>query len=231
MSEKIHLIPGTQCNAKLWSALAPYLSNDVELVHLDIPLHTSFDDIVRYYYRMISDQDINLVGFSLGGYIASYFACRYSERVKRLFVIANSPTHLSDNEIYQRAETSRLIERHGYKGMSPKKATMMLDPSHHNEAFIRPILEMDADLGVDNLLSQYTYTTERYDLAEELRRLPCPSAFYYSDQDPLVDTQWLRTLYQTAPKVTLLTTAGSGHMLPLEKPQELAAHLNNWLVS
>jgi pimeloyl-ACP methyl ester carboxylesterase len=40
-----------------------------------------------------------LIGFSLGGYIATYFSMLYPERVEKLFVISNSPTSLPLDEI------------------------------------------------------------------------------------------------------------------------------------
>ncbi|RLV58115.1 alpha/beta hydrolase [Parashewanella curva] len=225
---ELHLIPGTMCNEKLWSKILPYLENDFELVYLDIPLDKNLDEITEIFKDKIQSKAINLIGFSLGGYLATYFAMKYPECISRLFVISNSPCELPSEEIKQRNQMLSYIKQHGYTGISRKKAASMLDTKHQSDELVNLILEMDNDLGEQTLISQYQLTSSRMDLAQHIKCFEFPSYFYFSENDPLVNKIWINNTSQYDTKIKVLETSGSGHMLPIEKPLELAGYIQLW---
>lgn len=233
MNEKLYLIPGTMCDERLWSALTPYLPDSLELVYLSIPAHKTFDEITAYYSQLFDDTlpeqgKINLVGFSLGGYIASYFAALYPERINKLFVISNSPTRLPDAEIKQRNDVLDFVRKYGYQGISQHRITHLLDQDSDCERITEIISAMDKSQGQTELLSQYQHTSQRINLTNGLSNPSFPLHFYCSEGDPLVNAMWFDSLNSNS-KSCLITTSGSGHMLPLEKPKELAKYLKSWL--
>ncbi|MCM0147181.1 alpha/beta hydrolase [Photobacterium galatheae] len=228
MRQKLFLIPGTQCNERLWEKMASYLPPSFELVHLDIPGHMSFDDISDEYSQRLPDEKTNIIGFSLGGYIATDFAMKHPERVDKVFVISNSPTVLPPEELKQRGSVLQLVREYGYKGMTRRKAASMLDGRNQSDALIDIILDMDQALGAEVFLSQYQYTSERQDLSKALAEYSGRIHFYHSENDPLVDSTWLHALCYLNPSLTVTSISGSGHMLPLEKPRELANSITAW---
>jgi pimeloyl-ACP methyl ester carboxylesterase len=229
VSKKLYLIAGTMCNEKLWTELRPYLDSSLELVYLDIPRGKNFDELADYYNNTFGSEKVSLIGFSLGGYIATYFSMLFPERVEKLFVISNSPTSLSLDEMNQRVDTLKLVEIYAYKGLSRKKAADLLDPKKQTDRLIDLILGMGRDLGEDEFMSQYQYTSERVDLSPAISRFLFHTHFYYSDDDQRVSSQWFNELKVLGPQLSVINTSGSGHMLPLEKPQELANYINSWV--
>lgn len=229
MRKKLYLLPGTMCNEKLWIALLPYLHRSLELVYLDIPRGKNFDELAIHYNDLLGNDKINLIGFSLGGYIASYFATLYPERIEKLFVISNSPTRLPVDELSQRSDILKFVKAYGYKGIGRNKVAGLFDVKNQQSRFIDLILEMDSELGEDEFISQYQHTSARADLARMISQLQLHAHFYYSENDRLVNSQWLNELTNLTPNVAVISTPGSGHMLPLEKPRELAEHINSWL--
>ncbi|BDX05180.1 alpha/beta fold hydrolase [Planctobacterium marinum] len=229
MGKKLYLIPGTMCNQKLWDRVVPYLHSSIELGYLAIPRGKNFDELAAYYHQILSDDRVNLIGFSLGGYIATWFAMLYPERIAKLFVTSNSPCSLSTEELNLRRDTLKYVESHGYKGMSRKKAANMLDEANKTEGLIDLILEMDSDLGEAEFISQYRYTSDRVDLASAFKQFPFNTIIYYSENDRLVNSEWLKGLANVNTKLSVIATSGYGHMLPLEKPRELANHINTWM--
>jgi len=227
--KKLYLIPGTMCNEKLWAELLPFLHSSLELVYLDIPPDKNFNELADYYNDLLDGDKINLIGFSLGGYIATFFSMAYPERIEKLFVISNSPTSLSSDELKQRSDILNLVKAYGYNGLSRKKATELLDAKSQTDRLIDFILEMDLDFGKNEFISQYQYTSDRSDLTLAINKLPLHTQFYYSEHDPLVSSQWFSELTDLNPKLIVYCTSGSGHMLPLEKPQELASYINSWV--
>jgi len=228
LARKLHLIPGTMCNEKLWAQVLPYLHSSVELVYLNIPREKNFDELAEHFNQLFGNDSVDLVGFSLGGYIATYFSLLYPQRVNKLFVISNSPTSLCSAELNQRTDSLQLVKKYGYKGISRHRAKTLLDAGSEIDRLTEIILEMDKDLGEAEFISQYQYTSNRMDLSARVNELPRHTCFYYSVDDSLVSAQWLNEISKANPKLSVISTAGSGHMLPLEKPRELAQYLNYW---
>lgn len=227
MRTKLYLIPGTMCNDALWSEMLPHLHVSFELVYLTIPTNKSFDELAQHYHDTLPDEAINLVGFSLGGYIATYFAMLFPKRVKKLFVISNSPTSLPEEELRQRHNTLEYVESNGYSGMSKLHVANMLEDAG-NKSVIDTIVAMGRALGEEALISQYRYTMDRLDLSKAIAQFSFSTHFYFSCKDKMVNQEWLEKLGSLTDRVKLLDTEGKGHMLPLEKPQELANYLNQW---
>ncbi|NRD75190.1 hypothetical protein HQQ94_18580 [Shewanella sp. VB17] len=88
---------------------------------------------------------------------------------------------------------------------------------------------MDNNLGKNELISQYQYTSIRKDLSPTLDQLPSQTYFYYSEGDQLIDLPWFNQIRASNTELSVISTSGSGHMLPLEKPRELAEHINAWI--
>ena len=63
----------------------PRIESDFEIIHLNIPRGTNFDEINKILFENIKDEKSQSLGFSLDGYIASYFAIKFPFRLKRLF--------------------------------------------------------------------------------------------------------------------------------------------------
>lgn len=217
------------CTEKLWYKLIPLLDKDIEPVFLKIPPNKNFADIAAHFHSILDTDKVNLVGFSLGGYVASYFARVYPEQLDRLFVIANSPSCLPAQEVKQRNVVLDYVMHHGYSGMSRKKASNLLDRSNRDRELTEVILDMDRTLGISEFISQYQYTTDRVELRGAFEQFRFPTYFYFSEKDPLVNTLWFEGLTDTNPNLSVRKVSGSGHMLPLEQPLELANYLHAWL--
>ncbi|MDR7122585.1 alpha/beta hydrolase [Rheinheimera soli] len=239
MKTKLYLIPGTLCNARLWSELAPYLSN-YELEHLPIPSGADPEHLVEQLAPALPAHKSVLLGFSLGAYLAALLTLRYPEKVAALILISNSPCPLSSEEQESRQQNIQLIQKFGYKGISQKKAEALVDSAKLSpdalQHIVNIIRQMDAELGEHALKAQLGVTSERRDLKDELLKLTQPLCFVYSEQDPLINTHWMQDFMQSSQKlhqqdsqVVFHAIAGSGHMLPLEQPALLSRYIKQWL--
>ena len=227
MKTKLYLIPGTMCTEQLWQFLLPSLSDEFELCYLTIPNKMSLDDISDHLVAQFEEDRVNLLGFSLGGYIASLIACRFPDRLNKLMVLANSPCALNSEEISLRQQTLSILRRFGYKGMPRVKAEALL--AEKSALHIDLILEMDKALGADTLLSQLENTSSRDDLMQPLLALDCDVRFIYSQKDNLINLAWMQELKALAGhKMSQKMVAGSSHMLPLEEPIMISREINTF---
>ena len=225
----LYLLPGTMCNALLWSEMLPQLTASFKVSYVPTPFGDNLDVMLDRLLAFLPDEPVDLVGFSLGGYLASLMAIRYPLRVKKIFIIANSSGVLPASEIAQRQEALRFVNQHGYAGMSRRKAASLIDHNHPNtDAIVAIIRQMDKELGKTVFLSQMNATTDRPDQHQDFHQLPIPTTFYYSANDRLVDSGWIDDCVENNGNFEQIIQPGSGHMLPLEQPQSLVEHLVNW---
>ncbi len=217
------------CNENLWSRLEPFFDDNYELITLPIPLEDSFDTVIESLEKSIKEEKINLLGFSLGGYIASYFACKYPHRINKLFIIASSLCPLSEQEIKKREDTISFVSRHGFKGLSTKKVISLLDKQNEkNFELIELIQQMYVDLGKEVFLSQMSVTLKRDDLLYTINKLYFPITFLYGSKDRLVNHTWMETLAKVTTHIRQKRFDTTSHMLPLEKPTEVAKEIKNF---
>lgn len=227
MKTKLYLIPGTMCTEQLWQLLLPSLSDEFELCYLTIPNKMSLDEIADHLVAQFEEDRVNLLGFSLGGYIASLLACRFPDRFNKLMVLANSPCALNSEEISLRQQTLSILRRFGYKGMPRMKAEALL--AERSALHTDLILDMDKALGIDTLLSQLENTSSRDDLMQPLLALGCDVRFIYSQKDNLINLAWMQELKALAGhKMSQKMVAGSSHMLPLEEPIMISREINTF---
>lgn len=231
MKEKIYLIPGLMTDERLWSRMIPYLE-EYELVHIPIPHTQDFDEIIDILFDFFKEDKVNLLGFSLGGYIASYFAVTYPNRVNKLFMVAATPGASNEAEIERRKEKFAVIEKEGFLGLPYEKAVSLVEKQNQNDKeLIKTIQDMFMDLGKDTFISQLTSTFNRVDLFEDLVNLDLPIWFYYSTKDRLLNHDALEKLLSTKHRMTLISREGTSHNVPLEAPKELSDEIKNWINS
>ena len=237
MKPTLYFIPGTMCDERLWQDVWPLLPSTYHCVHLAIPKEHSIDAIIESFSKMLPTSGVNLIGFSLGGYLASQFACRYPQRLTTLMIIANAPKALPSHEITRREAVIRWVERHGYDGVPDRVINDQLHRNHkNNQHMLSKIKAMDAALGERVLLQQLKATSARCDLFSSLKNIQIPMAFCSGDQDKLVDASPLKHFVEqsvaqnSVHKREYIQVAGCGHMMPLEQPKVLANLILNWLV-
>lgn len=231
MKEKIYFIPGLMTDERLWKRVIPLLENDYEIVHVPIPRSEDFDEIIDILFNEIKEEKINLLGFSLGGYIASYFAITYPNRVKRIFMVAATPGATNEAEIERRKEKFAIIEKEGF-GLSYEKALSLVEETNKNdEDLIQTIIDMFNDLGKNCFISQLTSTFYRKDLFEDLIHQDFPIWIFYSENDRLLNKEALKRLTTTTHNIKMIKREGSSHNIPLEAPFDFASNVKNWMNS
>jgi pimeloyl-ACP methyl ester carboxylesterase len=232
MKTQIYLFPGLMTNERLWSNLIPLFDDSYELIHIPIPQRKSLDEIIDDLAKTFKGKKINLLGFSLGGYIATSFTLKYPNLVKKLFVVSSSVSSLSKEELTKREDAISFVNTYGFKGLSKKKVISLVDAENKdNESLITLIQEMYVDLGKDVFISQFSATLKRENISTIINSLDIPITFYYSKNDRLINHSSLNTLLNINKKIKFIELSGTSHMLPLEHPLSLSKEIKKWINS
>ncbi|MGK5078831.1 alpha/beta fold hydrolase [Janthinobacterium sp. HLX7-2] len=221
---RLDCIPGTLCDERMWSRLAPLLGDNIDLRH--VPLHQARTrGQMQAMIASHSAQQAHLVGFSLGAYLALEHALAHPQRVQSLTLIANSAKSLLPEEIAARQRIVAMLERNAYAGITRQRLRELLHPSHLDDTAITGLIQqMGLDLGKDVLLAQFITTIDRPDLMARLPELHCPVLIVGAEDDKLVNPDDLRAMAARMPHATLhLLKDNTGHMIPLEAPDALAS--------
>jgi len=225
---RIDFIPGTLCDERMWSRLTPLLGSGVEFNY--VPLYEAKDrpDMLRIMSDHCAPQ-ANVVAFSLGVYMALEFVLAHPERVKSLVLIAGSAKGLSPKEVDIRTRTIPMLERTAYAGLSSMRLREVLHPIHHqDQPTIDLIQQMALDLGKDVLLTQFRASMNRPDVMDRLHEITCPVLLAGAHEDKLVDPAILPEMHPRFPNAHLRMYDNTGHMIPLEVPQQLAADMRDF---
>src|SRR5574344_538514 len=230
MKEKIYFIPGLMTNERLGNRILPKIEDDFEIVNLKIPKSTNLDEINKLLHKEIQEEKINLLGFSLGGYIASYFAINFPSRVKRLFMLSATTAQTSDIELARRREKLEFAKINDEIYLDIQKAKTLVEEQNQNDIeLLQTIVTMFNEMGKDTFISQLESTFNREDLSSHLKELKLPVTMFYSSDDRLLDSLAIRKLENEKHNINLIKRFGTSHNIPLEFPDELAQNIKNWM--
>lgn len=224
----IYLLPGTMCDGRLWSRISGLLENQYNLQHIAIEKCMGIDSIRSKMAKEIPEQ-ADVLGFSMGGYLAMEFALKYPQRIRSLVLVCVSDNELSEQEFRLRESYTQWLKHNEYGGMSVQRMQKFIHPDHYNDAEItETILAMDRELGKATLISQLQGTSHRHSLADKLGKCSFSVQIVGAEQDNFVSYERLQRMAHLMPNSRLDMVENSGHMLPLEQPAKLAGILNTF---
>jgi pimeloyl-ACP methyl ester carboxylesterase len=186
----------------------------------DDPAMTEMHDYVMHYldlFDALGLQKFNLVGFSLGGWLAAKFAVEHAHRVERLVLVG--PAGLRGDE---RPKGDLFL-------LPPEKIPSLLVA---NFDVIKPYLpENSNDLGfigaryreggtLARLLWEHPYDTK---LPRYMHRLSMPTLLVWGEEDKLLPVQNAEFWRQHMPKAQLKTFKGAGHLVLDERREAVDA--------
>jgi pimeloyl-ACP methyl ester carboxylesterase len=188
----------------------------------------SIDDIAYLYLELADRLDVakaDIVGCSIGGWIAAEMASKTPERVGRLVLIGppgvkvGSPDKLDIPDLFAmpQDEVNKLIYRDP-AGMAPDQTKIADD-------------ELNVVFRNRESLALLTWEPWMHNpkLKHRLHRVKAPSLFVRGEHDGLISAEYLSAYARLLPNATTLTIAGAGHLPHLEQPQALAAAIFSFL--
>ncbi|NVJ52656.1 MAG: alpha/beta hydrolase [Campylobacteraceae bacterium] len=215
--KQLLLIPGLMCTKKLWSKL-----NLTNYEAINIPQKDSIDEMIEVLHKEFNSykEPINLVGFSLGGYISLKYMIKYPNRVNKALIISSGFDSLNENEINKRKKMLETLKRNNVKSLSFMAISQLLEDKT-NEKNLDIINEMFTELGMEVYQQQLYATMKREPLFEELEEANTPTLFLSATNDALVNLEPIKKLCLKKENFQLKTLNTDSHMLPLEYEQFL----------
>ncbi len=184
-----------------------------------------FADDLAAILRTLTDDPVDVVALSMGGYAALAFAERHHALVRSLALVDTKATPDTDAAREGRKAMARGVVEHGRRWlcdqMLPKLVPADAPP------FVRARLQsMIERTPVETILADLVGMAQRPDRTAVLRDATFPVLACVGALDMLTPPSEARAMAEAAGlRGSLTVIDGAGHMLPMEKPAEFAAVL------
>jgi pimeloyl-ACP methyl ester carboxylesterase len=226
----ILLIPGMLNTAAIWADVIEGLGQRglprSELVVADVTKDASISAMAERAWAQLapvaSDRPVMLVGFSLGGYVALQMVAHAQRRVDAVAFVATTASPEPADNLANRERAMAALTKDFAKTVHGIATWGMHEPSEVRLAEVKAAM---LPVGAAVAIQQTRAIMQRADHREALRAVQAPSLIIHGEQDRIVDPKGSRELAALLPHARLVSLANCGHMLPKERPVELAQAL------
>jgi pimeloyl-ACP methyl ester carboxylesterase len=180
---------------------------------------TDLHDYVMHYlelFDVLKVDTLNLVGLSLGGYLAAKFASEHGHRVKKLVLLAPAgmidPEHpMLDILAVPGEQLPGLLVSNldVLKKRLPEKPDVEFMAARYRE--MTTVARLTWEHPFDPKFVRY------------LHRIKMPALIVWGEEDKIVPVQQTRLWRQHIPSAEVMVLKGAGHLVHLEKPEVVEA--------
>jgi pimeloyl-ACP methyl ester carboxylesterase len=227
----------------LHSALAegalwlPYMQNWTKHFHVYVPLHPGFgtsggfdridtiDDMAFHYAELFDAlglEEFILVGHSLGGWIATEYAIRWPERVKKLILSGAPGLYVEGHplpDLFRLTQQRDALRRLLFHDPTGPMASLVIQEKPDEKAML---LAYQAMTVLARLVWRRPYDPK---LADRLYRVTCPTLLVWGASDRLVPPAYGEAYHRAIAQSQYVTIPNCGHLPMFECESEYMNHV------
>ena len=222
--EVVVLVHGLGGSAEDWRSLAPYLARAGYCVYMpDLPGYGRSEKPADFSYS-VRDQaaivagfmgalglkQVDLGGWSMGGWIVQLVAARYPQRIMRLMLFDSAGLDVKPNW------DTRLFTPANPRELSELDALLMPHPPHVPGFVTRDILRVSDERAWVVRRAVTSMLTGRDVTDTLLPQLKMPVLIAWGGEDRIMPLEQGERMHQLIPQSELEIFAGCGHLAPLE---------------
>ena len=224
----IVLVPGLLTSPRLFAEQLPTLWRHGPVTIAD---RTSDDTIAAIASRILADAPprFALAGLSMGGYICFELAAR-----PRPGGAAGPAGHHRPPGHARADPTPPGPDRPGpqrpLREVADQQFPLLIHPSRQSDAAVRELVRLMAEeTGTEAFIRQQQAIIGRVDSRPGRGVIGCPTLVLVGDSDQLTPPELSAELADGIPGARLVVVAGSGHLTPLDQPEQVTKALVEWL--
>lgn len=189
------------------------------------------DDLAVLLDGIGVNEPVVLCGLSMGGYVAFAFARKYASRLRGLILCdTRSAADTPDKADSRRAMAARVL----HDGVASLVEQMMpsLFAKGAMETRAKTIESLRAamlDGDPRGMAAAAIGMADRPDMTATLTEIDCPAMVICGNQDAFTPPEEMRSISQAIPHCEFVEIDGSGHMTPVESPDEFNAAVLRFL--
>lgn len=224
------LIPGHMATALAWRYQIDAFANDRQTIVPDRHYALSTIPAMAREIAPRLPPRFDLVGWSMGGYIAFQLYPLVRRQVRRLVLISTSARAESEQALARRGELLCAIEAEGLReALTCLVGQGLAEPAQLAADFRESLLAECIRLGEPALRSQIKAMIARGDVRASLGQMQCRALVIAGRRDPIIPVECSEELVSLLPLSELRILETAGHCPPWEEPQEVNRLLRNFL--
>ena len=209
--EKILLLPGFLCDARLWQHEVSFLSDHYRAEVIEFQNCANLDEMLAKV-KMSAKTPVHVVGFSMGGYISEVFTVQNPELVKSLTLVAANVGELSENTKAARLKMAGVLKNAKYRGIPERDLPKYLHPDSLAKTEIAElIIDMSRGYTSEMYLNQMMATIDREDLGPVIDQLKKNVLIIAGEQDRVVPSADLLQLHKEISGSECHVVRNTGH--------------------
>ncbi len=226
-TETLVMLPGMLGDGRVFdeviAALPVVVSCRPVRIDLDDSVHEMAESVLA-----VAPQHFALAGHSLGGIVALEIWRCAPTRVTRLALLSTSARPPTDAQLCAWTDLHNRTENGEFSAIIDEQAHVNVG-SRGGSELIAQWKAMAAKVGADGFLRQLRAQKSRTDSRPSLAGITVPTVVLSGGDDAVCPPDLQRELAAGIPDSCHVTVEGAGHMISLDHPGEVAAHLAAWL--
>ncbi len=234
MLPSVVLIPGNMCDGRLWSGGDGALRSALSARGLEVTdADTASDDTIEGMARRALEAAparLLAIGFSMGAIAAIEMARQAPKRIAGLALFGLN----AGSDLPERA-AARIRQQADVRGgglerviVEELKPNYLAQENRTDQPLLALLRDMGLGLGPKVFAAQSEALRLRADLRPVLDELTVPVLLGCGEEDTLCPPAWHHAWAERIAAAETIVFRGAGHMLPLEQPEEFAAHIARW---
>lgn len=229
MKRSVVFVPGLLCTGELYAPQIAALDGAFACLVADHRGQDSMDGIAEHILST-APGTFDLVGLSMGGYIAFEMAARAPERIGRLVLMDTSARPDRSDQTVSRHELIAMAEAEGLGPVMDRLLPLFVAESRLDDPeLVAVIRRMADDTGLDAFRRQETAIMNRKDARADLAAIACPTLVVVGEKDRLTPPELAREIAEGIPGAELRIVPRSGHLTTLEEPVAVNTLLTEFL--
>jgi pimeloyl-ACP methyl ester carboxylesterase len=223
------LLPGLLCDDWTWAhqvtALAP-------IARTRVPLFRGLASLGAMAERAMDEapERVVVVGHSMGARVAFEIWRRWPERVLGLGLLDTGAHPRRAGETEKRMALVELARTRGMAAMAAEWIPPMVHPDRLSDnTLMDPLTAMICRSTPDDFAGQQRALLDRPDAEPLLATITCPTLVACGRHDAWAPVAQHEAIAAAVPGARLAVVEEAGHMLPVERPDDLNRLLIDWL--
>lgn len=228
MTRTLILLPGLNCDARLWGDVMTALGEQVRPIVADLAAENSIAGMARAALALAPGR-VSVAGLSMGGYVALEIMRQAPQRVDRLALLDTSarPDDAARRET-RRAGMAAAAE--GKFGLVVRAMQAgLLAPEHLNTPLAAQVVAMAERCGPEAYGRHQQAIMDRIDSRPFLGAIAVPTLVGVGALDTLTPPALAEEMAAAIPGADLAVFADAGHMSTMENPAAVATAMRAWL--
>jgi len=226
------LLPGLMNDDRVWAPVVAALSTERHVHIAPTHLHASVEESARAAILSMPTGRFAVAGFSLGGYVALQICRQTPERIAGIGLVSTGARADTDDAKQSR---QRMVEAMGsgtatLEQIAISFADRVIHPSRLEDKKLLALLaDMASAVGSDGFARQQHAAMNRAESLELLPTLKVPALVLCGHEDKVTPLALSVEMASLLPNAELVTVEKSGHMVTLERPDDVVAAVLRWL--